>query len=390
LKESLIALVICTVGELVTGIVFGVSSSYLIILPALMLIIPPSLGLRGNIYSSLSSKISTYLHLGRIQPSLGSIRKISSEIQLSMILLLVMSFLIGVLAFIAYSAVKNRFTMIDFVNLADIALISVILSALFLCPMTIVLTVESYRFGWNPDNLTAPIVFLLGDIITLPLIFVAFDITYLLSNLLRILVLFAILISVAIIFFLYYNKRNSKNVFAIKESFYALFLCLLLQFMAGFILMQEIPSFIKFSGLLTVLPAFLSVGGSIGGILVARFSTLLHLGIIEPAVKPKRDILISLSLMHILSFVIFFILGILAYTLNLILKLSSPPLINTLTMIVFAGQVLTFFLNVISYYLSIFSFKFGFNPDNIGIPILSALMDYTGTFCFVLALRLFI
>jgi len=330
--------------------------------------------------------MSTYLHLGRMSPSFKSLRKISFEINSAVILLFIMSFLIGLLTFLIYSLSKQQFVFQEFIDLTNIALLSVIFSAPLLLPLTVVLTIKSYKLGWNPDNLTAPLIFLLGDIVTMPLIFIAFDVTYILANFPKFLILL-FFAGVTLGLFIRHGKEN-KDV--VKENFLALFLCLIFQFTAGFLLMNKLKSFIKFSGLFTMLPAFLSVGGSIGGILIARFSTLLHLGILHPSIKPEKDILASLSVTHIASFVIFGFLGISAYLMNIILNLDTPPFLNVLLMITFAGQVLTLFLNFISYYLSILSFKKGLNPDNVGIPLISALMDYAGTACFVLALCLFI
>ena len=52
LKESLIALSICAVGDLCAGIILGNMEFFLETYPGLMVIIPGAIGMRGNIFGS--------------------------------------------------------------------------------------------------------------------------------------------------------------------------------------------------------------------------------------------------------------------------------------------------------------------------------------------------
>jgi mgtE-like transporter len=98
IEESLLALVLCTFGDLVAGLIMGRSSGKLAVLPALILLIPPSIGLRGNIYASLGSRLSSYLHTGRISPRFELNPRIAGNIYSSTFLLLLFSILNGFLA----------------------------------------------------------------------------------------------------------------------------------------------------------------------------------------------------------------------------------------------------------------------------------------------------
>ena len=68
LKESLIALSICAVGDLCAGIILGNMEFFLQTYPGLMVIIPGAIGMRGNIFGSFGSRLSTHLHIGTISP----------------------------------------------------------------------------------------------------------------------------------------------------------------------------------------------------------------------------------------------------------------------------------------------------------------------------------
>ena len=55
IKESLIALLICAVGDLCAGIILGKMTFFLETFPGLLVIIPGAIGMRGNIFGSFAS-----------------------------------------------------------------------------------------------------------------------------------------------------------------------------------------------------------------------------------------------------------------------------------------------------------------------------------------------
>lgn len=62
IKESLIALLICAIGDLCAGIILGKMTFFLEAFPGLLVIIPGAIGMRGNIFGSFASRLSTNLH----------------------------------------------------------------------------------------------------------------------------------------------------------------------------------------------------------------------------------------------------------------------------------------------------------------------------------------
>ncbi|HDN51362.1 MAG TPA: hypothetical protein ENG06_06290, partial [Thermoplasmatales archaeon] len=62
LKESVFALSFSTFGILLTAITLGVFTDTLRDFPALLILIPPAIAMRGHIFSSLGSRLGTYLH----------------------------------------------------------------------------------------------------------------------------------------------------------------------------------------------------------------------------------------------------------------------------------------------------------------------------------------
>ncbi len=385
-KESFVALILCTLGDLITGIVMGASSGEFNIIPALILLIPPSIGLRGNICASLGSRLGSYLHTGRMTPKLRANTLLLRNISSSTFLLIFFSIVNGALAAgIAYLMGLDLNLQEMSIDLILISSIAAFFSALFMIPATVLLAIGSYRWGWNPDNLTAPLITLFGDIITLPFVFASADIVLSFGIMLKIAGLILIIVSMPL---LYFASRSEIGYRILVESSPVLAFCTILEFGAGTILGGELEKFLVIAGLLTVVPAFLEDGGAMGGILAARFSSMLHLGLLEPRIKPQKDVVLNFGAMHAVSFPIFLLVGVFGYTVNMTLSLPTVSLGEMIFVTLVAGQLLMLLIDAMSYYFSILSFKKGLDPDNIGIPLITSFMDILGTACYIISLRI--
>ncbi|RLF43656.1 MAG: divalent cation transporter, partial [Thermoplasmata archaeon] len=130
-------------------------------MPALLVLIPPAIGMRGNIFASLGSRLGTYLHTGEVVIGKKS-GLLKENINVSFALTFSMSIYIGIIAW----AIARHIGMK--VNLIDLALISIfagIFSAFLMIFFTFLISFLSFKKGWNPDNITAPLITLAGDII---------------------------------------------------------------------------------------------------------------------------------------------------------------------------------------------------------------------------------
>lgn len=62
------ALLICAIGDLFTGIILGNITNYLTSFPGLLVIIRGTIGTYGNIFEALSSLLASNLHIGLLSP----------------------------------------------------------------------------------------------------------------------------------------------------------------------------------------------------------------------------------------------------------------------------------------------------------------------------------
>ncbi|KAA0000827.1 MAG: hypothetical protein FE047_00715 [Thermoplasmata archaeon] len=383
LKESLFSLTFCTFGDLITGVTIGYFTDLLNALPALIILIPPAIGMRGNIFASLGSRLGSYLHTGEIVIG-GKSNLLKENIKTSFALTFSMSIYIGFLAWIVakwFGMEKYFGRTIDVMDLSLISLFAGIFSAFIMIFFTFLITFLSYKKGWNPDNLTAPLITLAGDIITLPLLFFSMKVVSLFYDELKIVIFIAFLIITFTYTFLSSRTEASKRILA--ESLPVLAICGLLSIFSGSILGSKFEGIMGISAILTILPAFLEDGGAIGGILAARFSSSLHIGEIKYEKKPSKKVIRLFIVMHIVGLIIFPLIGIFGYVAGTLIGLPGYNLLKMILISLTAGEILVIIVNFLSYYLSTISFKIGVNPDNVVIPILTSLMDFVGTACLI-------
>jgi len=175
----------------------------------------------------------------------------------------------------------------------------------------------------------------------------------------------------------------------VREMLIVLSICAVIDYGAGTLLGDKVDSLIAIAGILTIIPPFLEDGGVIGCILAAKVSSWLHLGELRPKAIPEKDVVDIFLMNHVLGLVVFTMVGILGQILNVLLKIPTVPTYIMLAITVLAGQILVVILNFVSYELTVLSYRIGLDPDNVGIPIITSIMDLLGTGTLVLTLKLF-
>jgi mgtE-like transporter len=164
--QGLAVLLACATIQLLAGDLLQRMVDYFTtLLPGIILMVPPLLDLRGNINGAFASRLGTGLHLGSIPAKL----RLSPELKVNLLSTLVLSLLasisIGIFAYLV-----GLFLATEIIGLADIliiALVAGVTSGVILAFLTILVAVFTYLRGWDPDNVTAPLMATLGDLVTI-------------------------------------------------------------------------------------------------------------------------------------------------------------------------------------------------------------------------------
>ena len=374
IKESLISLFICAIGDLIAGIILGKMTFFLETFPGLLVIIPGAIGMRGNIFGSFASRLSTNLHIGIISPKFKFSTDLNQNIFASFVLTLVLSLFLAIISKI-FCLLLNypSMTLSDFIL---ICIIAGIISNLIMLPITMIVSFKSFKHGWDPDNITSPIIAAFGDLFTLPAIIISIIIlqfinfNFIFKNLLLLAILISILIS-----FVHCYRLSDETKTILKQSTPILLLCSFLGGAAGGILNSAVETLLTNPSLLTLLPLFSGESGSLISILGARLSSSLHSGLVEPLKKPEGEAIHNFIICFILAIVVFPLIGILAETSSHILGTIGVGFDKIIEISTLSGIILVAIMVIVVYYVSITSYNNNLDPDNIVIPVSTSITD---------------
>jgi len=181
MRESVPILFLLLLGELIAGVILANGELKLSMIPGLIILLPAILSLRGNISSALGSRFGSYMHMGLVEPELklSTFKKpiVKQNIYASMALNLIMSFFLGVFAYIV--TLMTGIAGASILVLTFVAVVAGFLSGFFLVFLTVFLAVFTSSKGMDPDNVLTPTVATIGDIFTVLFLFLVADLALL-------------------------------------------------------------------------------------------------------------------------------------------------------------------------------------------------------------------
>lgn len=373
IKEGLIALLICAVGDLIAGIILGKMTFFLETFGTIGSYYG-AIGMRGNIFGSFASRLSTSLHIGLISPEFEFSEDLNSNIFSSFVLTLVLSIFLGIVAKIFCILLHYQsMELIDFILICTIA---GIISNLIMLPITMFISFKSFEHGWDPDNITSPIIAAFGDLFTLPAIIAsifilkALEINFIVKDVVLAVILIGVLIS-----FIYCYRLSDETKTILRQSTPILLLCSFLGGSAGGILNSSVETLLTNPSLLTLLPLFSGESGSLISILGARLSSALHAGLVEPLRRPKGEALHNFGICFILAIIVFPLIGILAETSSMIFGTTGVGFDKIIPISTLSGLILVAVMSFLVYYISTISYNHNLDPDNIVIPVSTSVTD---------------
>src|SRR5581483_5404511 len=284
-RQGLAALLVSSGGDLLAGLTLGAITGTLADLPGLLVLVPAAIGMRGNVFGALGSRLGTSIHAGTFSVSRRSDTVVGQNIIASMALSLSISFALAILA----KAVSIGFGLPHTISVSYFIVISIVggaISSVFVLLLTIGVAAGSVRFGWDMDNVAAPLVTAAGDMVTLPSLFLA---TFIVGPGIVTPILAAVTGIIAVGALVAALRSGLPIALRIlRESVPILLIAGLIDVVAGLTIETRLESFLTFPALLVLVPPFLEDTGALGGILSARLASKLHLGTIEPSNVPPR------------------------------------------------------------------------------------------------------
>ena len=381
-KQSFFALVICAAADIFAGFSIAKMSYLLALYPGLIILIPSSINLRGNIFGSFGARLGTSFHTGEISPPLGRSEGLRQQVGGVAVQTLFMPL---VLAFVVkgFGLVAGLETM-SIYDLVLIAVVSSLLSGAVLLAFTLVMINQSFKKGWDPDNISVPLITAAGDVITIPLLFASAILVSMMSYpLARATTFLFIMFSTAA---LVYSLGSSHLIMVriVRQSLPVLVVSTVLATVAGVFMGMTEDMLIAFSTVLLLIPVFNAEGGNLGGILSSRLTSAYHLGMIKMGRRPEGETRTNFSCTLLLSILIFPTLGVLAYVVSKAFGMEALGFGEIIFICLVAGLFTTLLVIFVTYYFTYFFVKIGVDPDNVTIPMITSVMDVLGTASLIL------
>jgi mgtE-like transporter len=341
--------------------------------------------MRGAIFGALGSRLSTGILTGQFDRQLTRRSYLGRQVEASSILSIASATQAGLIAW-AVSAALGLPT-IPLLELVAISLVGGLLSSIVLFVVVVWMARRSESVGFSMDDVGAPIITATGDLVTLPALLVA---TYVLEVPVLPDVLGAVgLVGAVVVAVLGIRQSEQTIRRVVRESLVVLTIAVTIDVFAGVVVESRAEEQFSAAALLVLIPPFIANCGSLGGMLSSRLASKLHVGQLEPRLVPGRLAALDFSLTALLSFLAFTGVGLAGWLAAVIVPGVDPlPVVVTVGVVLLGGLFAFPILAAAAYGSATTSFRFGFDPDNHGIPIVTATMDLTGVLCLLGAITL--
>lgn len=379
-RQSLVALALNSATSLVAGLFLGAITGTLEQLPGLLVLVPAAIGLRGNIFSAFGNRLSTAIHTGQFELTWRRDSVLMQNVLASLILTAALSVGIALLAKVIAVAVGVE-NSVSVLTLAMISVLGGMLASFVVLAVTVALAWGAVYFGWDLDNVVAPVVSTVGDVLTLPALWLAAQIAGV-----RILTpaLGAVLGAAAVALFAFgMFSRLPLLSQVVRESWPILLVAAALSTLAGLVLQQRLGTLTAFPVLLVLQPAFVSSAGALGGILSSRLSSKLHLGVVDATRVPQPEVRLDAVSILLLGLPVYVLNGLGAHLIAVASGMGTlgAPVMLAITLV--AGLATVLFVIAIAYYGTIGAVAFRVDPDTYGIPVVTSSVDFAGSIALI-------
>ena len=396
LKESFFAIFLSILTDVLAGLFLGKLEETLLLLPGLIILIPGAMGMRGHVFGSLGSRLGSALHIGSIDNFTFKNKIIKNNFYASLTLTIFTSVFLG---FVAYALlIAFGFKAASPLSLMLISFLGGIASGIILIFITFGIAILSHRKGWDPDNVTSPLITALGDFFTIPtLALSAFFILGLPGFYIILASVFVIALAVIDMIIVFKGEstfdmmvmRDGSKKKIVMQSVIVMMFAGILSALSGVMLEHNITAITAVPIILTLLPAFLEEGGNIGNILSSRISTKLHIGAMDANFKVDKSIKREFVVSYLLTVMVFPIVGVLSYALGLLIGIGGMSFSQTILVSLIAGLMMTTVVIISTFFISIIAYRMKINPDNVTIPMITGIADILGVFSLIFVLGVF-
>jgi mgtE-like transporter len=371
------------IGGLIAGFTIALQLGIFQLSPWALALYPAVVSVKGVITGLLTGRLSTALHLGTVYPKFfGNTKTFYRLIGVLVVLTLATSATISLIAFV-FGTLFWGITVADFPGILTV-MVATLSLGLLITLITVKFAFISFKRSLDPDTIVYPAISTVADIV----------ITFFYIGVLHLyfsgaigqwtIIIFGLINVFLVLIILPRNLRESEFVKMIKESLPTMLLVAFMVNITGTVLKGISILAGARREIYTIYPAIIDMMGDVGVVVGSAATTKLALGVLTPSFSSIKNHAKNIFSAWTASLALFVVLGFLSLSLNHIFSLQG---IYSLLLILFISNIIAFSaIAILSYAISILTFKRGLDPDNFVIPISSCLADSITTIALLIAL----
>jgi len=374
-----------------------------IMVPEIIIVVPPLLGLKGNLEMTLAARLSTASNLGHLDDAKVALSTIIGNLVLVQCQGIVVGFLASLCGLAMGWIPVGKANYEQALLLCASSVVTASLASFALALVMVVVIVAARKCRCNPDNIATPIAASLGDVVTLGLLAWISNILfedYEVGGYKAQVIIGGYFLVLPIFIGLAYNNEHVCEV--LRVGWTPVLMAMLIASGGGFVLEMAVE---HFKGVTLFAPVMNGSGGDLVGIQASRMTTYLNkmtnsllgtfpendnkicrdpcsglcgdLGAcrkcgggknVQPHGMPARVLLCLLFPGHILFVFIIFLVKIDGIPSGLFLFFYLSAATLQVAILLYLCQILVYWM-----------WSRGTDPDNAAIPYLTAIGDLVGT-----------
>ena len=374
-------------GGLFAGLMVASQLGIFSLSPWAITLYPIVISAKGVGSGLLSGRLSTGLHLGTIHPRFFENTRIFYKLIEALIVLnLVTSITICAMSLV-FGYLFWGITLADFLSILTVVVATMALG-LLLSFVTIKVSFISFERGLDPDVVVYPIMSTVADIF-ITLCYIVVLRLFFIGTFGQWAIGLGCLIPVLLVLhILSKNLHEAEFIKTLKESMVTMLLVAFMVNVTGTLLLGISNFVAERVEIYTVYTALIGMIGNVGAVIGSTATTKLALGLLEPSFSSLRNHAKNIFSAWTASIIMFIILAVLSLLLNSLFSFSS--FYSLISVVMVANILAVVAIAILTYSVSILTFKRGLDPDNFVIPVESSLADSVTSIALFVALLLLV